>query len=295
MEDRGEMNMAIFGRIVTAMVTPFNDKGQIDWNRTEKLIDYLIDTGSEALVVSGTTGESPTLSRQEKLDLFAFSVQKAKGRVKVIAGTGCNDTEESITFSREAAKTGIDAIMLVAPYYSRTSQEGLYQHFKAISEAVELPIMLYNVPGRTGVNMTADTTLRLAELPNVVCIKEASGNLTQMAQIIEHAPQGFELYSGDDGLTIPVLSIGGVGIVSVTSHVIGLEMKEMMDAFFKGDTSRAAALHRQLVPIFEGAFKYPNPTPIKAALNKKGIEVGGVRLPLMNLTAEEASYIKEWL
>lgn len=287
--------MAIFGRIVTAMVTPFNDKGQIDWDRTEKLIDYLIDTGSEALVVSGTTGESPTLSRQEKLDLFAFSVQKAKGRVKVIAGTGCNDTEESITFSREAAKTGIDAIMLVAPYYSRTSQEGLYQHFKAISEAVELPIMLYNVPGRTGVNMTADTTLRLAELPNVVCIKEASGNLTQMAQIIEHAPQGFELYSGDDGLTIPVLSIGGVGIVSVTSHVIGLEMKEMMDAFFKGDTSRAAALHRQLVPIFEGAFKYPNPTPIKAALNKKGIEVGGVRLPLMNLTAEEASYIKEWL
>ncbi|MBG9788046.1 MULTISPECIES: 4-hydroxy-tetrahydrodipicolinate synthase [Brevibacillus] len=287
--------MAIFGRIVTAMVTPFNDKGQIDWDRTEKLIDYLIDTGSEALVVSGTTGESPTLSRQEKLDLFAFSVQKAKGRVKVIAGTGCNDTEESITFSREAAKTGIDAIMLVAPYYSRTSQEGLYQHFKAISEAVELPIMLYNVPGRTGVNMTADTTLRLAELPNVVCIKEASGNLTQMAQIIEHAPQGFELYSGDDGLTIPVLSIGGVGIVSVTSHVIGLEMKEMMDAFFKGDTSRAAALHRQLVPIFEGAFKYPNPTPIKAALNKKGIEVGGVRLPLMNLTAEEASYINEWL
>ncbi|MBG9775475.1 4-hydroxy-tetrahydrodipicolinate synthase [Brevibacillus laterosporus] len=287
--------MAIFGRIVTAMVTPFNDKGQIDWDRTEKLIDYLIDTGSEALVVSGTTGESPTLSRQEKLDLFAFSVQKAKGRVKVIAGTGCNDTEESITFSREAAKTGIDAIMLVAPYYSRTSQEGLYQHFKAISEAVELPIMLYNVPGRTGVNMTADTTLRLAELPNVVCIKEASGNLTQMAQIIEHAPQGFELYSGDDGLTIPVLSIGGVGIVSVTSHIIGLEMKEMMDAFFKGDTSRAAALHRQLVPIFEGAFKYPNPTPIKAALNKKGIEVGGVRLPLVNLTAEEASYINEWL
>ncbi|MGG1442688.1 4-hydroxy-tetrahydrodipicolinate synthase [Brevibacillus laterosporus] len=287
--------MAIFGRIVTAMVTPFNDKGEIDWDRTEKLIDYLIDTGSEALVVSGTTGESPTLSRQEKLDLFAFSVQKAKGRVKVIAGTGCNDTEESITFSREAAKTGIDAIMLVAPYYSRTSQEGLYQHFKAISEAVELPIMLYNVPGRTGVNMTADTTLRLAELPNVVCIKEASGNLTQMAQIIEHAPQGFELYSGDDGLTIPVLSIGGVGIVSVTSHIIGLEMKEMMDAFFKGDTSRAAALHRQLVPIFEGAFKYPNPTPIKAALNKKGIEVGGVRLPLVNLTAEEASYLNEWL
>ncbi|AYK08913.1 4-hydroxy-tetrahydrodipicolinate synthase [Brevibacillus laterosporus] len=287
--------MAIFGRIVTAMVTPFNDKGQIDWDRTEKLINYLIDTGSEALVVSGTTGESPTLSKQEKLDLFTFSVQKANGRAKVIAGTGCNATEETIAFTKEATKTGIDAIMLVAPYYSRTSQEGLYQHFKAISEAVELPIMLYNVPGRTGINVTADTTLRLAELPNVVCIKEASGNLTQMAQIIERAPQGFELYSGDDGLTIPVLSIGGVGVVSVTSHVIGLEMKEMMDAFFKGDTSRAAALHRKLVPIFEGAFKYPNPTPIKAALNKKGIEVGGVRLPLVELTDEEASYIDEWL
>ncbi|QOS99745.1 4-hydroxy-tetrahydrodipicolinate synthase [Brevibacterium sp. JNUCC-42] len=287
--------MAIFGRIATAMVTPFNGEGQIDWDRTEKLIDYLIATGSDALVVSGTTGESPTLSKQEKLDLFSFSVKKAKGRVKVIAGTGCNDTEASITFTKEAAKTGVDAIMLVAPYYSRTSQEGLYQHFKVISEAVELPIMLYNVPGRTGVNMTAETTLRLAELPNVVCIKEASGNLTQMAQIIEHAPQGFELYSGDDGLTVPVLSIGGVGVVSVTSHVIGLEMKEMVDAFYNGDASRAAALHRKLVPIFEGAFKYPNPTPIKAALNRKGIEVGGVRLPLVDLTEEEAAYTNEWL
>jgi 4-hydroxy-tetrahydrodipicolinate synthase len=287
--------VAHFGRLVTAMVTPFDDQLQIDYEKTERLIDHLLATGTEALVVSGTTGESPTLSSAEKLQLFRHVVAYAKGRCHIIAGTGSNNTAASIEFTKAAAETGVDAVMLVAPYYSRPSQEGLYQHFKAVAEATTLPVMLYNVPGRTSVNMTAQTTLRLAKLPNVVCIKEASGNLSQMAQIIEHAPEGFELYSGDDSMTLPVLSIGGVGIVSVASHVVGSEMSEMMSAFFAGNTSLAAAIHRKLLPVFEGLFAYPSPGPTKAALEKIGVAVGGVRLPLVDLNDEERAFVHSLL
>jgi 4-hydroxy-tetrahydrodipicolinate synthase len=287
--------VARFGRLVTAMVTPFDEQLQIDYGKTERLIDHLVETGTEAIVVSGTTGESPTLSKTEKLDLFKHVVAYAKGRCQVIAGTGSNDTAASIEFTRAVEETGVDAVMLVAPYYSRPSQEGLYRHFKAIAEATKLPVMLYNVPGRTGVNMTADTTVRLAQLPNVVCIKEASGNLSQMAQIIERAPEGFELYSGDDSLTLPVLSIGGVGIVSVASHVVGREMTEMMSAFFSGNLAQAAALHRKLMPVFEGLFAYPSPGPVKAALEKIGVPVGGVRLPLVELNEQEKAFVHSLL
>ncbi|WP_134686256.1 4-hydroxy-tetrahydrodipicolinate synthase [Brevibacillus migulae] len=287
--------MAHFGRLVTAMVTPFDDQLQIDYNKTERLIDHLLATGTETLVVSGTTGESPTLSSTEKLQLFRHVVAYSKGRCKVVAGTGSNNTASSIEFTQAAAETGVDAVMLVTPYYSRPSQEGLYQHFKAVAESTKLPVMLYNVPGRTAVNMTAETTLRLAQLPNVVCVKEASGNLSQMAQIIEHAPAGFELYSGDDSLTLPTLSIGGVGIVSVASHVAGKEMQEMMEAFFGGNLAKAASLHRKLLPIFEGLFAYPSPGPTKAALEKLGIEVGGVRLPLVELNEEERAFVHSLL
>jgi len=283
--------MARFGRLVTAMVTPFDDQLQIDFGKTERLIDHLLATGTEALVVSGTTGESPTLSKTEKLDLFKHVVAYAKGRCQIIAGTGSNDTAASIEFTQAAEAIGVDAVMLVAPYYSRTSQEGLYQHFKALAESTRLPVMLYNVPGRTAVNMSAETTLRLAKLPNVVCIKEASGNLSQMAQIIEHAPEGFELYSGDDGLTLPILSIGGAGVVSVASHVVGKQMTEMMNAFFAGNHAEAAAVHRKLLPVFEGLFAYPSPTPTKAALEKLGVPVGGVRLPLVGLNEEQTAFV----
>jgi len=283
--------MARFGRLVTAMVTPFDDQLQIDFGKTERLIDHLLTTGTEALVVSGTTGESPTLSKTEKLDLFKHVVAYAKGRCQIIAGTGSNDTAASIEFTQAAEAIGVDAVMLVAPYYSRTSQEGLYQHFKALAESTRLPVMLYNVPGRTAVNMSAETTLRLAKLPNVVCIKEASGNLSQMAQIIEHAPEGFELYSGDDGLTLPILSIGGAGVVSVASHVVGKQMTEMMNAFFAGNHAEAAAVHRKLLPVFEGLFAYPSPTPTKAALEKLGVPVGGVRLPLVGLNEEQTAFV----
>lgn len=283
--------MARFGRLVTAMVTPFDDQLQIDFGKTERLIDHLLATGTEALVVSGTTGESPTLSKTEKLDLFKHVVAYAKGRCQIIAGTGSNDTAASIEFTQAVEAVGVDAVMLVAPYYSRTSQEGLYQHFKSLAESTKLPVMLYNVPGRTAVNMTAETTLRLAKLPNVVCVKEASGNLAQMARIIEHAPEGFELYSGDDGLTLPVLAIGGVGVVSVASHVVGLQMTQMMNAFLAGNHAEAAAMHRKLLPVFEGLFAYPSPTPTKAALEKLGVPVGGVRLPLVGLNEQEAAFV----
>lgn len=283
--------MAQFGRLLTAMVTPFNDQLEIDYARTEQLIDHLLATGTESLVVSGTTGESPTLTKTEKLRLFRHVVAYTKGRCQVIAGTGSNDTASSVEFTKAAEETGVDSIMLVAPYYSRTSQEGLYHHFKTLAEATTLPVMLYNIPGRSAVNITAQTTLRLAQLPNVVCIKEASGNLTQMAQIIEYAPEGFELYSGDDGLTLPILSIGGVGVVSVASHVVGNELAEMITAYFDGDNQRAASLHRKLLPIMEGLFAYPSPTPTKAALEKIGVPVGGVRLPLIDLNENEREFV----
>lgn len=287
--------MAVFGRLVTAMVTPFNEQLEIDYAKTESLIDHLVATGTEAVVVSGTTGESPTLSHEEKLQLFRHVASYAKGRCQVIAGTGSNNTAASIAFTQEAEATGVDGIMLVAPYYSRPSQAGLYQHFKAIVEATKLPVMLYNVPSRSSVNMTAETTLQLAELSNVVCIKEASGNLSQMAKIIQHAPEGFELYSGDDSLTLPVLSIGGVGIVSVASHIVGTEMAEMISAFLAGDNVKAAALHRKLLPVFEGLFAYPSPGPTKVALEKLGVAVGGVRLPLVELTEEEQEFVHSLL
>ncbi|MFD2371356.1 4-hydroxy-tetrahydrodipicolinate synthase [Brevibacillus sp. GCM10020057] len=287
--------MARFGRLVTAMVTPFNEQLEIDYEKTERLIDHLLATGSEGIVVSGTTGESPTLSRSEKLDLFKHVVAYAKGKCHIIAGTGSNDTASSVEFTQAVQSIGVDAVMVVAPYYSRPSQEGLYQHFKAVAEASELPVMLYNVPGRTAVNMTAETTLRLAELPNVVCIKEASGNLSQMAKIIEHAPEGFELYSGDDGLTLPVLAIGGVGIVSVASHVVGRQMTEMIQSFLQGDHVAAAGMHRKLLPVFEGLFAYPSPGPTKAALKKLGVEVGGLRLPLVELTEQEKAFVHSLL
>ncbi|MBO8162515.1 MAG: 4-hydroxy-tetrahydrodipicolinate synthase [Brevibacillus sp.] len=283
--------MARFGRLVTAMVTPFDDTLQIDFSRTERLIDHLLATGTTALVVSGTTGESPTLSHQEKLSLLRHVVRYTNGRCPVIVGTGSNNTMNSIELTQEAERAGADAVMLVAPYYNRPSQEGLYQHFKSIAESTSLPVMLYNVPGRTGVNMSAETTLKLAQLPNVVCVKEASGNLSQMAKIIEHAPEGFELYSGDDALTLPVLAIGGVGIVSVASHVIGSEMIRMIEQFFAGNHQEAAALHRKLLPVFEGLFAYPSPSPTKAALDKMGIPVGGVRLPLVPLNEQERAFV----
>lgn len=283
--------MINFGKVSTAMVTPFDSKGNIDFAKTTQLVNYLIDNGSDSLVIAGTTGESPTLTKEEKIALFRHVVEVANGRVPVIAGTGSNNTRETIDFTKKAEATGVDAIMLVTPYYNKPNQEGFYQHFKAIVEETSLPVMLYNVPGRTAANMTAETVIKLSEIRNVVAVKEASGDLSQMTDIIANTPEDFVLYSGDDGLTLPVLSIGGTGIVSVASHVIGNEMQQMIDLFENGNWKQAALLHQKLLPIMNGLFSAPSPTPVKTALQLKGLDVGGVRLPLVPLTEEERKNI----
>ncbi|MFC7784315.1 MULTISPECIES: 4-hydroxy-tetrahydrodipicolinate synthase [unclassified Rossellomorea] len=284
-----------FGRVSTAMVTPFDRKGNIDFIKTTQLIQYLIENGSDSLVVAGTTGESPTLTKEEKIALFRHVVKVVNGRVPVIAGTGSNNTHASIELTKKAVDAGVDAIMLVTPYYNKPSQEGLFQHFKAIAESTSLPVMLYNIPGRSSVNVSPETIIRLSEIENIVAVKEASGDLDSMTEIISHTPDDFMLYSGDDGLTLPVLSIGGTGIVSVASHIIGNEMQEMVTAFIGGNPMQAAGLHQKLLPIMKGLFTSPNPTPVKTALQMKGMDVGSVRLPLIPLTEVERAKLSQLL
>lgn len=278
------------------MVTPFDSDLKIDWDRTGSLIDYLIEQqGTDALVIAGTTGESPTLSDEEKLRLFAFAAERARGRAKIIAGTGSNDTAHSIHLTKEAEKLGVDGIMLVSPYYSRTSQAGLLAHFRAVAAETSLPVMIYNIPSRTGVNIETKTMLELAKTPNITAVKESSGDLDQMSAILAEAPEGFRLYSGDDSLTLPALAIGGYGIVSVTSHLIGRRMKALIEAYVSGRPDEAAKLHLELLPMYKGMFncphRVPNPVPVKTALKAAGIDCGGVRLPLVDATAEEAAFI----
>jgi 4-hydroxy-tetrahydrodipicolinate synthase len=284
-----------FGQVLTAMVTPFDQNGEIDFEATRTLVNYLLANGTDGLVVSGTTGESPTLTTEEKIALFKFVVEVVGGRVPVIAGTGSNNTRASISLTILAEEAGVDGIMLVVPYYNKPNQEGLYQHFKAIADSTKLPILLYNIPGRSSVNMEVDTVVRLSEIDNIVALKEASGNLDAMAEIISKTPNNFALYSGDDGLALPVLAIGGNGVISVASHVIGNELQNMINSFNSGDHQTAASEHRRMLPIMRALFAAPNPAPVKAALNMNGINVGGLRLPLVPLTEEEQRTLQKAL
>ena len=279
--------MAQFGRVSTAMVTPFDNKGNIDFEKTTKLVNHLISHGTDSVVVSGTTGESPTLTTEEKLALFEHVVKAANGRIPVIAGTGNNNTYASIELTKKAEDLGVDAIMLVAPYYNKPNQTGLFKHFTAIAEATKLPVMIYNIPGRSSVNIQPETMIELAQVDNIVAAKEASGDLDAMTKIIANTDDDFFLYSGDDALTLPVLSIGGAGIVSVASHVIGEEMQEMVQSFFNGDHAKAALIHQKLLPFMRGIFQAPSPAPIKTALQLTGFDVGSVRLPFVPLSEEE--------
>ncbi|GIO26207.1 4-hydroxy-tetrahydrodipicolinate synthase [Ornithinibacillus bavariensis] len=276
-----------FGNLLTAMVTPFDANGEINFYETTKLVNYLLNNGTEGLVVAGTTGESPTLTTKEKIELFSHVVKIVDNRVPVIAGTGGNSTRSSIELTKEAENCGVDAVMLVAPYYNKPNQLGLYEHFKTIASETKLPVMLYNIPGRSVVKMSAETIIALSKIDNIVSVKEASGDLDLAATIIENTSEDFRVYSGDDGLTLPMLAIGGNGIISVASHIIGNEMQEMIHAFQKGDTKRAAFIHRKLLPLMNSLFAQPSPTPVKAALIQKEIRAGGVRLPLVPLTEEE--------
>ncbi|CDQ40062.1 4-hydroxy-tetrahydrodipicolinate synthase [Virgibacillus salexigens] len=281
-----------FGQVLTAMVTPFDANGNIDYDQTTVLIEYLLSNGTDGLVIAGTTGESPTLTADEKINLYNHVVKTVNKRVPVIAGTGGNNTKASIELSKEAQQCGVDAVMLVTPYYNKPNQLGLYQHFRTIAEQTELPIMLYNIPGRSIINLTAETTIALSKLSNIVSIKESSGDLDQVSEIIEGTEHDFSVYSGDDSMTLPMLSIGGSGIISVASHIIGKEMQEMVTFFKEGNVRKAARLHRKLLPIMKGLFSAPSPSPVKAALRLKGIETGGLRLPLVELSDQEIQQLK---
>lgn len=281
-----------FGRVITAMVTPFDERGELNLPQARKLARHLVDNGSDGLVVSGTTGESPTLSHEEKVELFRAVVDEVGGRAVVIAGTGGYNTRESIALSREAERAGADALLLVCPYYNKPSQEGLYRHFRAIAESTALPVMLYNIPGRTGVNLLPATVARLAEVPNIVAIKEASGSLEQVTEIIRRVPENFAVYSGDDAMTLPILAVGGRGIVSVVAHLVGPRLAEMVNAFRSGNVVLAAKLHRALFPLMKGMFITTNPVPVKAALNLLGFNVGPPRLPLVEATEQEKETLR---
>ncbi|SIS64450.1 4-hydroxy-tetrahydrodipicolinate synthase [Salimicrobium salexigens] len=280
-----------FGRVLTAMATPIDSFGQVDFPKIDELVDHLVNNGSDGLVVAGTTGESATLSFDEKVKVWERTVYAADGRVPVLAGSGTNGTQESLELSLLAQNAGVDGLMLVVPYYNKPNQEGLYLHFKTIAEKVDVPIMVYNVPGRTVVRLNPETIVWLSEIPNIAAVKEATGDLSAMAEIIEGASDDFNVYTGDDHLTYPTYAIGGRGVVSVSSHVAGKTMQEMLDLFDQGEIKKAAAIHRKLVPVCKGMFIAPSPAPIKEALKRKGLDVGGVRLPMVPLTKEEETFI----
>lgn len=272
--------MVEFGRLLTAMITPFDEEGVIDYGQARKLARALLNSGSDGLVIGGTTGESPSMSDEEKLRLFAEVKEEVGDDAAVIAGTVDNNHRKSMTLSIEAEKAGVDGLLLTVPAYNKPQQEGLFLHFKAIAEATSLPGLLYNVPSRTALNMEAATTLRLAEIDNIVGVKEASSDPVQIAQMVEGAPKGFKVWSGNDDETFSVMCVGGYGIVSVASNVIGDQIKTMMGLILEGDLESAAREHRRLLPLFKALFWVTNPVPIKYAANRAGFNAGPTRLPM---------------
>lgn len=275
-----------FGNVLTAMITPFDQEGKVNYALTEKLADHLVNSGTDTLVVCGTTGESPTLSWEEEFELFRVVRQTVTGRAKVMAGTGSNSTQEAIAATQKAAALGLDGSLQVCPYYNKPPQEGLYAHFRAIAEAAEMPVMLYNVPGRTGVNLDPETVAKLAEVPNIVAIKEASGSLDQVSAIRALVRDDFKIYCGDDSLTLPMLSVGAVGIVSIASHLVGPAIQAMIQAHRMGQPQKATEIHTRLFPLFRGLFWSTNPLPVKVCLELIGWDVNHCRLPLVPASAE---------
>jgi 4-hydroxy-tetrahydrodipicolinate synthase len=283
--------MTEIGRLITAMITPFDDKGNVDYQQAKRLANALLDSGSDGLVISGTTGESPSLSTEEKLRLFAEVKSAIGDRGAVVAGTGNYNTAESIELSKEAEQAGADALLLVTPYYNKPPQEGLYQHFKSIADSVHIPCMLYNVPSRTSLNMTHDTTIRLSHVDNIVGVKEASSDMDQITRIIDGARDGFRVWSGNDNETFYIMATGGYGVVSVVSHLVGNQIKQMMGLLLEGDVEKAAAEHRRLLPLFKALFIVSNPIPVKYSVNKAGFNAGKPRLPLVPPDEKSAAQI----
>ncbi|HHU31605.1 MAG: 4-hydroxy-tetrahydrodipicolinate synthase [Zhaonellaceae bacterium] len=284
-----------FGRLLTAMVTPFTSESKVNFQAAAELATHLVNNGSDGLVVAGTTGESPTLTKEEKFELFKTIKEAVGSEIPVIAGTGSYSTEESIIQSQMAEKAGVDGLLLVVPYYNKPTQEGMYQHFEAIARNTSLPIMLYNIPSRTGKNMTPETVVRLSEINNIIAIKESTGDFSQLTELKSGLKNDFLIYSGDDALLLPMMALGAYGVVSVVSHLVGKQIKEMIDAFIDGDHNKALELHLKLSPLFKTMFITTNPIPIKTALALQGHQVGGFRLPLCKASDEEVSIIKNML
>ena len=283
------------GRLITAMVTPFDKEGGVDYEQMKRLSLALLDSGSDGLLVSGTTGERPTLTDEEQLKLFATVKETVGVKGTVMAGTGSNCTREGVNMTREAERIGVDAILLVVPYYNKPTQEGLYAHFKAIAQSTSLPCILYNVPSRTVTNLAPDTVVRLSQIDNIVGIKEASGNLGQIAKIIDSTAEDFLVYSGNDGDTFPIVAMGGYGVISVVSHLVGNQMQEMLQKVISGNMKEAVAIHHRLLPLIDALFVVSNPIPIKYALNHVGFSVGSPRLPLTEPDEKSAAIIETTL
>jgi 4-hydroxy-tetrahydrodipicolinate synthase len=283
------------GRLLSAMVTPFNEEGKVDYEQAKRLALALLSSGSEGLIISGTTGESPTLRQEEKLRLFT-EVKSAVGeRGAVVAGTGSYNTAESLELTKEAERIGVDACLLVVPYYNKPTQDGLYQHFKTIAQGTNLPCILYNVPSRTITSLSAETIIKLSHIDNIIGVKEASGNLGQISQIISNTRDDFLIWSGNDGDTLPILVLGGYGLISVASHLVGNQIKGMINSILNGRIDEAASIHRHLLPLVDALFIVSNPIPVKYALNYIGFNVGKPRLPLTEPDEKSAAVIRDTL
>ncbi|MGM0409601.1 MAG: 4-hydroxy-tetrahydrodipicolinate synthase [Bacillota bacterium] len=284
-----------FGEVLTAMITPFAENGEVNYNKVAELANYLVENGSDALVVLGTTAEVPTLNHEEKINILKTVVAEVGKKAKVIANTGSYSTSESVKMTKEAEKIGVDGVMAVVPYYNKPPQRGLYNHFSTIAKATNLPLMIYNVPSRTSRNIEVETVEKLSKIENIIAIKEASGNLNQVAKLCSKLGDDFYVYSGDDNLTLPILSVGGQGVVSVASHLVGNDIKSMINYFKNGDLNKAIKLNKSLFAIFNGIFIDTNPIPVKEALNLRDMEVGQPRSPLTSLKDEDRKKLKKIL
>ncbi|QEN07939.1 4-hydroxy-tetrahydrodipicolinate synthase [Oceanispirochaeta crateris] len=285
----------MFAGVYTALVTPFNDKKEIDKECLKKIVKFQLDKGISGLVPVGTTGESPTVTHQENMDVIEMVVKEVNGRVPVIAGTGSNSTDEAIRMTKIAKDIGANASLQVSPYYNKPTQEGLYQHFMTIADAVDLPVMVYNIQGRTGVNINTDTLMRLAKHENIVAVKEASGDLGQMMEVLRRKPADFDVLSGDDNLALPLVLLGGAGVVSVVSNIIPKRMEELVLAARQGELDKARKLHYDLLPLFKSMFVETNPIPVKTAMAAMGLIKDVYRLPLCQASEENRKFIQNVL
>ncbi len=285
----------IFKGSGVAIITPFDEKGAVNYKKFEELIEFQLKNGTKAIIVLGTTGEASTLELEEREKLISVAVKKVNKRVPVIAGTGSNNTKKAIELSKMAESLGADGLLVITPYYNKTTQDGIYAHFKAVAEKVHIPIIVYNVPSRTGLNCLPQTIKRLSEIDNIVAVKEASSNIVQIAEIASLVPEDFDIYSGNDSQIVPILSLGGAGVISVMANILPKETEQCVEAFFNGNIEESKNLQLKYLPLIKMLFVETNPIPVKTAANLMGFNVGGLRLPLVEMSEKNREKLKETL